>query len=191
MSIRHKLELAACLILGTLICAGYADAAASAAPPSNGKDLTGVVAPKGQEPVDISSDEAHVSEAERTVILSGHVLARQGEVQLQADTVTVHYLSSARTGDPSTKGKIDSLEAHGNVVVTRPGEVVKSMAATYKMIEKQILMHGNVVATRGNSVVRGENLIVDLVKETIQLQAGASDHRVHAIFSPSANGGNQ
>jgi len=191
MSARFKLMFAACLMLATASFAENADAATGVAPQSNGSDLAGFAAPKGQEPVDISSDEAHVSEADRTVILSGHVLARQGDVQLQADSVTVHYLSPTRAGDPSTKGKIDSLEAHGNVVVTRPGEIVKSMAATYKMIEKQIFMRGNVIATRGNSVVRGENLVVDLVKETIQLQAGASDHRVHAIFSPSANGGNQ
>ncbi|MFZ1991275.1 MAG: LptA/OstA family protein [Alphaproteobacteria bacterium] len=190
MSARFGSTVAA-VVLAAMSCAGYAEAATSGAPKSNTGDISGLTAPKGQEPVDISSDEAHVSEAERTVILSGHVLARQGEVQLQADTVTVHYLSGARASDLSSKGKIDTLEAHGNVVVTRPGEVVKSMAATYKMIEKQILMHGNVVATRGNSVVRGENLIVDLVKETIQLQAGSSDHRVHAIFSPTTNSGTQ
>jgi len=191
MSARFRFAFAACSMLLAASYAGYCDAATNSARQSNAGGLASLAAPKGQEPVDISSDEAHVSEADRTVILSGHVLARQGEVQLQADSVTVHYLSGAKTSDLSSKGKIDSLEARGNVVVTRPGEVVKSMAATYKMIEKQILMHGNVVATRGNSVVRGENLIVDLVKKTIQLQAGASDHRVHAIFSPSANGGNQ
>jgi len=190
MSARLGFAVGAILLAG-VGCTGYAEAAASGMAQSNAVDPAGLVAPKGQEPVDISSDEAHVSEAERTVILSGHVLARQGEVQLQADTVTVHYLAGTRSSDLSSKGKIDSLEARGNVVVTRPGEVVKSMAATYKMIEKQILMHGNVIATRGNSVVRGENLIVDLVKETIQLQAGSSDHRVHAIFSPSANGSTQ
>jgi len=178
-------------ILCTWLMLTAASAVMAATEPSNGTDLTGLVAPKGQEPVDVSSDEAHVSEADRTVILSGHVVARQGQVQLQADNITVHYLSAAMTKDPSSKGKIDSLEARGNVVVTRPGEIVKSTTATYKMIERQIFMHGNVVATRGNSVVRGENLIVDLVKETIQLQAGASDHRVHAIFSPSANGSTQ
>ena len=159
---------------------------AASAQPSNSTDLAGLKAPKGQEPVDISSDEAHVSEANRVVVLTGNVLARQGEVQLQADTVTVHYLAGQAAD--SSKGKIDSLEAQGNVVVTRPGEVVKSMAATYKMIEKQILMHGNVVATRGTTVVRGNSLIVDLVKETIRLQGDSADGRVHAIFTPPTNG---
>ena len=181
----HK--AAACFALATVLGLGYGNAAV----PQSSSDLTGLSAPRGQEPVDITSDEAHVSETDRTVILSGHVMAKQGEMQLQADSVTVHYLAGKLTSDTSSKSKIDSLEAHGNVVVTRPGEVVKSMAATYKMIEKQILMHGNVVATRGSSVVRGENLVVDLVKQTIQLQAGASDRRVHAIFSPTANGSTQ
>jgi lipopolysaccharide export system protein LptA len=162
--------------------------AASAVPPSNPADLSTVAPARGEEPVDISSDEAHVNEGERTVVLSGHVIARQGEMQLQADTVTVHYLAGAvQKGSP--KGKIDSLEASGNVVVTRPGEIVKSMSATYKMIEKQILMKGNVTATRGTSVVRGDSLIVDLVRETIKLQSNVQNGRVHAIFTPPPTSG--
>jgi lipopolysaccharide export system protein LptA len=162
--------------------------AMAAVAPSNPADLSAVSAPRGEEPVDISSDEAHVSEGDRTVIMSGHVIARQGEMQLQADTVTVHYLAGAvEKGAP--KGKIDSLEASGNVVVTRPGEIVKSVTATYKMIEKQILMKGNVIATRGTTVVRGDSLIVDLVKETVRLQSDAKNGRVHAIFSAPPNGG--
>lgn len=183
--------MSARLFLALLVCFLAAGANAAAPPPqSNATDLSTVVAPKGEEPVDISSDEAHVSEANRVVVLTGHVVARQGQVELQADTVTVHYLGGAPSND-SSKGKIESLEAQGNVIVTRPGEIVKSAAATYKMIEKQILMRGNVVATRGTSVVRGDNLIVDLVKETIRLQASSSDGRVHAIFTPPANGGGQ
>ena len=185
MSARIALAIAMFLLVtpSAMICA-------EASQPDDGA-LSSLARPKGEEPVDITSDEAHVNEGDRTVILSGHVLARQGEVQLQADTVTVHYLSRTQAAETAAKGKIDSLEARGNVVVTRPGEVVKSLAATYKMIDKQILMHGNVVATRGNSVVRGENLIVDLVKQTIQLQAGSADGRVHAIFTPPANGSTQ
>jgi lipopolysaccharide transport protein LptA len=187
MSARLLFALTACLVLTIL---NGARPVSAEPPQSNGAGLAGLKGQRGQEPVDISSDEAHVSEANRVVVLTGHVLARQGEVQLQADTVTVHYLASGQTGD-SSKVKIDSLEAQGNVVVTRPGEVVKSMAATYKMIEKQILMHGNVVATRGTSVVRGNNLIVDLVKETIKLQGDSADGRVHAIFTPPTNGSTQ
>ena len=142
--------------------------------------------PLGEEPIDISSDTAHVDENSKTVVLDGNVIATQGAVQLRADTVTVHYLGAAAEAQAS--GKIDRLEATGNVIVTRPGEVVKGAAATYKMIEKQIVMTGNVIATRGANVVRGDTLIVDLAKDTIKLQSSGQSGRVRAIFKPPTSG---
>lgn len=191
MSAPLRLTFAVGLALAMLSGAGIAIGApkAPASSPNTAK-FACANSPKGEEPVDLSSDEAHVNEANRTVVLTGNVVARQGAVQLQADSVVVHYLA-AGSADAVSKSKIESLEASGNVVVTRPGEVVKGMTATYKMIEKQILMRGNVVARRGTSVVSGDNLVVDLVKETISLRASSSDGRVHAIFAPPTNGSSQ
>ncbi len=185
MSARLRLLPALCLALALTTGAGAAPAATTATslPQANSTDLAGLARPKGEEPIDLSADELHVDEANRTVTFTGHVVARQGNVQLMADNVIAHYLAARQSGSSST-GRIELLEATGNVVVTRPGEVVKGATATYKMIDKRILMHGNVVATRGQNVVSGESLIVDLVKETVSLSAGSSDGRVHAIFAP-------
>jgi lipopolysaccharide export system protein LptA len=128
-----------------------------------------------------------VNEANHTVVLNGHVVAKQGDVQLQANSVTVHYVPGKKSVD-GTSGTIERLEAQGDVIVTRPGEVVKSTAATYKLIEKQILMTGNVTATRAGSVVRGERLVVDLAKETIKLQSEGGAGRVRAVFTPEKTG---
>jgi lipopolysaccharide export system protein LptA len=147
---------------------------------------------QASEPVDVSSDAAHVDETSRVVVLTGNVIAKQGDVTLRADTVTVHYLAGAAQASPAgpsekpgtSHGKIDRLEAHGNVVVTRPGEVVKGDSAIYEMIDRRILMTGNVVATRDGNVVRGDHLTVDLVKQTLQLQADQQTGRVRAVFTP-------
>ena len=180
------LRLALC---ASLACALTVSASAASADTKNAGGLGSLSTPKGEEPIDFSSDAGYVDEANHTVVLSGHVIAQQGSMKLQADNIVAHYLSSGQNSNPAnaTNGKIESLEAAGNVVVTRPGEVVKAVKATYKMLEKQILMHGNVVATRGQNVVSGDSLIVDLVKESIRLEAGSSDGRVHGIFAPPAN----
>ena len=172
---------------GLLVSHTIALGTAAAQAPSEPAHVAGAPGGLGDAPVDISADEARVNEATHTVVLLGHVVAKQGEVQLQANTVTVHYIAGKKGADNSN-GTIERLEAQGDVVVTRPGEIVKSAAATYKMIEKQILMTGNVIATRAGSVVRGDSLIVDLVKETIKLEAGEQSGRVRAIFTPPDNG---
>lgn len=186
MSAPLRLLLAAIIALAAPIESGLA---AGTSPKTS--DASALHLPKGGEPIDFSSDAGYVDEAHRTVVLSGHVTAQQGEVKLQADNIIAHYLTPEHGSADSQNGKIESLEATGNVVVTRPGEVVKAMAATYKMIEKQILMHGNVIATRGQSVVSGDNLVVDLVKQSVRLQASSPDGRVHGIFTPPASGNGQ
>ena len=187
MKIFH-LTLIAVLMLTPLCDAQAAAATTNASPPKPKSPSPGAL--KGDEPVDFSSDQGFVDQAHHTLVLTGHVVAEQGPVKLQADAITVHYLEGAGA-DVTSKGKVESLEANGNVVVTRPGEVVKARAATYKMIEKQILMHGNVIATHGQNVVNAENLVVDLVKEKIELQPGLPGGRVHGIFVPPPEANSQ
>jgi len=182
-------------VLLPCLAGATADPPATSPAPATSRPLTeDIPGAQSNQPVDISSDSAHVDETSSVVVLRGNVIAKQGDVTLQADIVTVHYLSDApgrpaesSSRDVASRGKIDRLDAHGNVVVTRPGEVVKGDAAIYKMIERQILVTGNVVATRDGNVVRGDSLTVDLVKSTIKLQAN-SQGRVRAVFTPPAKG---
>ncbi|MFO1187142.1 MAG: lipopolysaccharide transport periplasmic protein LptA [Alphaproteobacteria bacterium] len=168
----------------------FANAAAAAGtqpnatlPADNPPALRGISA---DQPIDIGADAASLREKDRVVVLSGNVVARQGTVELKADKVTVHYLPGAK---PNTNtgigGNIERLVAEGNVVVTRPGETVKSATATYEMAARQIVMAGHVVAMKDGNVVRGERVIVDLANETMRLDMGGpTSGRVQGVFRP-------
>lgn len=138
---------------------------------------------QGDEPVDVSADEANIDEATHVLVLTGNVVARQGPVELMADTVRVHYLDGA-TAQSTLDGVIEKLEAEGHVTVKRPGEIITSQTATYLMREKRIVMIGQVTARRIGNVIRGERLVIDLAQETVALQSGSKNSRVKAIFSP-------
>jgi lipopolysaccharide export system protein LptA len=156
------------------------------APADNPPVLRGITA---DQPIDIGADSASLRETDRVVVLSGNVVARQGTVELRADKVTVHYLAGAKpSGSSGLGGSIDRLVAEGNVVVTRPGETVKSATATYEMAAKQIVMAGGVVAMKDGNVVRGERIIVDLANETLRLDMGGPSGRVQGLFRPPPPG---
>jgi lipopolysaccharide export system protein LptA len=177
------------LALALCVTASFAADLPAPAPPTTPSPAQD--APKSvlsaDQPVSVSADKAALSENDRVVVLSGNVVVKQGEVQLTADKVTAYYVSGSSPAKGSNiTGNIDRLIAAGNVVVTRPGEVVKSAAATYEMAKRQIVMTGHVVAMRGGNIVRGERVVVDLGSQTVKLDMGAPGGRVQGLFVPSS-----
>ncbi len=166
--------------------AGVATYAAEAPPARATAPAQGASLISSDQPVSIGADNAALSENDRVVVLSGNVVVKQGDIQLTADKVTAYYTAGAApTHDSNIAGNIERLLAEGNVVVTRPGEVVKSTTATYEMAKRQILMTGHVVATRGGNIVRGERVVVDIANQTVRLDMGAPGGRVQGLFVPA------
>lgn len=176
-------SLSAAVCLAAAASAFAAEPAAKGNPGGNAPAFRGISA---DQPVDIGADAASLREKDRVVVLTGNVVAKQGTVELKADKVTVHYLSGGKpAGSTGLGGSIERLIAEGNVVVTRPGETVKSATATYEMAARQIVMAGHVVATKDGNVVRGERVIVDLANETLRLDMGGpASGRVQGLFRP-------
>lgn len=138
-------------------------------------------------PIEISADAADIDQLKRVAVLSGGVVAEQGPLRIEADKVTVYYAEGGGSA-AGLEGQIERLEASGHVKVTRPGEEVRSSAATYRMKERAILMSGGVVAVRGKNVVKGDKLTIDLAREIIKLDASAGGGRVKGLFTPEKTG---
>lgn len=141
------------------------------------------------EPIDISADEVDVRQNERLVVFSGNVVALQGDMRLAADKISVHYSggdSAAAEDEGGVAGRIERLEANGNVTVTRPDQVVRAASAYYRMADNQVVMSGNVTATHKKNVINSEKVIVDLKANTIRLGAKANEGRVKGLFVPDS-----
>jgi lipopolysaccharide export system protein LptA len=172
-------------VLSVLLAAfGAPCLAAPAAAPASSSTST-VRGLSADQPIDIGADAASLRERDRVVVLSGNVVAKQGAIELRADKVTVYYApGGAPKAATGVAGQIDRLVAEGNVVVTRPGETVKSESATYEMAARQIVMSGHVVAMKDGNIVRGERVVVDLANETMRLDMVAPGGRVRGVFVP-------
>jgi len=108
----------------------------------------------GKEPIQIDSQSLEARANEGVVVFRGEVVARQGEMTLQAEEVTVHV-------DPKTS-EIRSVEARGSVRIQRQELVATGREADFDVVGGVLSLTGEAKAWQGRNVVAGERIILYL-----------------------------
>jgi lipopolysaccharide export system protein LptA len=106
-------------------------------------------------PVAWAADRIEVQDRANRVILSGNVVAKQGELTLSAGRITVAY---------SGGGGIDihRMDASGGVTVRSPSETAKGQFGIYDLDRKIITLIGGVSLVQKDANVNGGRLTIDL-----------------------------
>ncbi len=112
-------------------------------------------------PIEITADNLIVKQTQEQAIFSGNVQAIQGQMHLQADTMTVHYKSKKEnTNEGNTVSKID---VEGRVFLSTPKETARGEKGIYNVDKKNVTLEDSVVLTQGQNIVKGDRLYYDLV----------------------------
>lgn len=110
----------------------------------------------GKEPLQVDSRTLEVRGEEGLVVFEGDVVARQGDLTLQADRVEV-------TVDPDTR-EIRGVEARGTVRIQK-GEIVASgHEASYDAGRGVVVLTGDPKVWRGRDVVAGDKITLYLAE---------------------------
>ncbi len=109
-------------------------------------------------PLDVDAKSIDVQDAKGQAIWSGDVRITQGDMKLNADTVTVFYSHGKTGGNPV----IDRLDAQNNVKLVTPSETATGRYGIYDVGRKTVTLIGSVVLTHGDSVLHGQRLAIDL-----------------------------
>ena len=141
-------------------------------------------AAEASQAIEITADTLEVRQSENVAIFEGSVHAVQGEMVLNADTLTVHYRQTEGGGGNLGVSRID---AEGNVVITSPGETAQGQSGVYNVEEGRIELAGGVVLHQGNNVVQGESLTMNL-ETGVSKVSGAGGTRVQGLFVPDEEG---
>ena len=106
-------------------------------------------------PVDWAADRIEVQDRSNRVILSGNVVAKQGQLTLSAGRITVAY---------SSTGGIDihRMDATGGVTVRSPSETARGQFGIYDLDRKVITLIGGVSLVQKDANVNGGRLTIDL-----------------------------
>ncbi len=137
---------------------------ARSAPAEGGGNPLGLRVRNSKQPIAITSDSLEAINKANTVVFRGSVEARQSDLKIYCDVMTVLYA-------PDGKGIIKII-ADRNVRIVRegtakPGQRPDTITATcargiYYNEQGRILLTGNPVVRRGNDTVKGDEIVVFL-----------------------------
>jgi lipopolysaccharide export system protein LptA len=157
-------------IAAVFVLAGLAASGAHAAPESR-KATSG-------QPINIKSNDLTADNKGKTALFTGKVVAKQGDVTIFCDRMTVYY--------GAVQGDIDKIEADGNVRIVQENRTGTSAHAVYESKEGRItLTGGNPKVMQGTDTVSGK-IITYLIDDDRSSVSGGGDSRVEAVINPKA-----
>ncbi len=112
-------------------------------------------------PVEVTSEELAVNQADGTAIFTGNVVVGQGEMRLTAPRVLVVYREDTRG--------IDRMEATGGVTLVSGPDAAEADRADYSIDQGTIVMTGNVLLTQLGSALSSDKMTVQLDLGTAQM----------------------
>jgi len=162
------------LTITLLITLAAFSAVAASVGNTGGKDRSGL-------PISIKSNQMSADNMGKTAVFSGKVMARQGDVTIYADKMTINY------GDE--KGEVEKIEADGNVRIVQENRIGFASHALYESKQGRITLTGNPKVTQGADSITGAT-ITYLIDEDKSFVSGDGDTRVQTVIHPPAKKGN-
>lgn len=133
-------------------------------------------------PITIKSNELSADNKGKTAVFSGKVVARQGDITIYADRITINYAEK--------KGDVEKIEATGNVRIVQQNKIGTAALAVYDSRDGRITLTGNPRVMQGTDSISGK-VITYYVDDDRSVVTGGDDPkaRVEAIINPPARKG--
>jgi lipopolysaccharide export system protein LptA len=127
------------------------------------------------EPIKIKSDELQTDTKARTATFTGKVVARQGDVTINADRMVVYYAADS--------DDLDKVEVFGNVRIIQAGRIGTGGHGVYDSKSGRITLDGSPRVIQGNDSVTGKVITYNL-NDASSVVTGGGDSRVEAVIHP-------
>jgi len=160
----------------------------------------GAVGNNSSEPVEITADSLEVLQAENKAIFTGDVLAKQGDMNIRSDKMTVHYKPAKQApgaeglknqASASAASKISKVEVDDNVFIATPHETAKGDHGVYDVDAGVVTLLGDVTLTSMKNIVKGHKLVYNLKTGQSKMisadgaASGGKKQRVRGVFVPN------
>lgn len=107
------------------------------------------------------------TEKTNSVVFTGDVDAKQGDVRIRTEEMTVYYTPAEAKGaakpkkgeQPKTSQQVEKLICVGNVEVTRGEWLGTGKKMIYLAKDRQVILTGNAKAWQGQNMVSGEKIV--------------------------------
>lgn len=152
--------------------------------------------PFGQKPIQIEADHMLSTQKENTVFFSGKVVAKQQDLLIHADEMTVYYNDSKTptTATPASKKTtpqskdVQRIFAQGNVEITQLDWVATGNSADYYSDERKVILTGNAKVWQNSNLVTGNTVVMYLDEgKSVVERSEEKGERVKAFFYPDSD----
>ena len=140
--------------------------------------------------VHIVSDRLEAYEQQRQVIFIGNVVAKQADLTILGDRMTIFYLENENTesNDERLGTKIDKIMVEGSVRITQKNVVATGERAVYFDKENKVVLTGEPKVQQDKNFIQGDKITLFLDSEKSVVEGGPSGP-VEATIYRSASGG--
>jgi len=156
--------------------------------------MPATAAENADQPISIEADRMISQEKDNIVVFLGKVDARQGNLTIRSEEMTVYYSDSkaptagtkpagAKTDKPTNK--VDKLICKKNVKVNQGDWLGTGDRMDYFASERKVVLQGNAKAWQGQNMVTGKTITYYLdQKRSVVEQDTKSNSRVRAVIHP-------
>lgn len=135
---------------------------------------------KKKQAVDIESNAMEIIDAKNQAIFTGKVIAKRGEVTLNAEKLIVDFLKEKQS-DGTDKTTVTFLNATGGVLIITRTQRITGQWARMDVKADKAVVGGKVVVKQGTTIIKGKKLRVNLKTDRSEMTGG----RVRGSFTPN------
>ncbi len=133
-------------------------------------------------PITIKASQLTADNKGRKAVFTGKVVARQGDITIFSDRLTIHY--------GSTKNEVEKVEADGNVRIVQQNRVGSAEHAVYDSAAGKItLSGGNPRVTQGGDSTSGK-IITYMIDDERSIVTGDPGAPVVTVIHPKGKKNN-
>lgn len=142
-----------------------------------------------QAPIHIEADKMTSLEKEKAVIFSGNVKAKQGDLLINSDEMTIfHDEEGAQPQAGQGQPQIRKMEARGHVEIVQDDFVATGDEARYYSDIGKVIIIGNAKIIQNNNMVTGHQVEMDLgTGATVVIPDEKEQGRVVGYFYPAGD----
>lgn len=97
---------------------------------------------------------------------------------MQADRMVAYFAAGS-------KGKIEKIEAFGNVKIVTPDGFVQGEYGIYTPLQDEVEIHKNVVISKDGSVIKGDKAVTNLETSVSRVYMDSANKRVSGVITGS------
>ena len=154
------------------------------------------LAAQGSEaPIHIEADRMVSQEKDNSVIFTGNVDARQGELLIRTDEMTVYYIQNEKNNGKKGASEVNKLICKGNVQISQGNWLGTGQRMDYYAKDRKVILSGDAKGWQGQNMVAGKTItyFLDEGRSIVEGPASASGEgdkskpgRVKAVIQPNA-----